>query len=176
VRYRAFVALALIVACSGSDAFVDGELGRKESGQLGPKIVITRGRLPDGNRWLFTAYRRARKQICYGQSWEEKEDRGHSYEGKCTQDNEPRTVIQNDVTYPGKNDEFQYMTGIVMGTRARTLRARFRDGVQSFRLIRNAGFPGEAFFIGRIAPQTAPQTMELIDASGAVLLSEPYRP
>jgi len=162
------------VACGTSDTFVSSELQRKESGQLGPKYVISRGRLPDGHPWLLTAYRRARGQICFGQAWRVKD--GGSYEGKCTSDDKAREAIESQVTYPVRGDEPLYMMGIIIDTEhARYLHARRGDATQDFRLIRNTHFPRDAFYIGLIKVTPVPETVELIDASGAVIQSMPFR-
>jgi hypothetical protein len=176
---RVWIALIVLAALAACDrpatlSFVERELARKGEGQVGPRYAIAQGKLPTGFPWLFVAYRRAHGQICMGHAWlgEKKSD----YQGACTFDDAPQPQIQNEVSFQDRSDTEQYMYGIVKDERS-PKRILFRNGsaTQDIPLIRNEHFPGELFYIDHRELPSLPETVELLDASGTVIVKVAYQ-
>jgi hypothetical protein len=176
--------LVVIAACSGSNDGLTGSpsvratedvadaLRDKDRGQQGPRHLIKAGTLPDDHRWLLVAYLRDEGQICAGQVWFEND--GRDFRGTCTRTDGPPTVIFNGVTFPAKNDELKYMYGIITDPRVRSVRAHRDAATQNLAVVTHESFPGKSFYIGRIELPEIPETVDLLDASGAVLRSYPF--
>jgi hypothetical protein len=167
--------LLVAVACGGGDDRVFAqELKRKEAGQIGPKYVLGAGKLPDGFDWMFTAYRRAKGQICMGLSWAEKH--ANKYQGACTPDDEPRPAIYNSVVFITRDEEVQYMFGIAKrdGSPVK-VRGILNDATQDIPLIDNRNFPDDLFYVAKRELPTVPDTIQLLDASNKVIVSLPFR-
>jgi hypothetical protein len=166
---------ALLFGCTSASKPLSVELAARDKGQQGPRVIIARGALPNGRRWVLLAYRRVRAQICFIHVWYDTS--GYESAGACTPEDKPKQ-IQSTVTFPSQAEEFEYMVGTVAnGTGAKLLRARNGTKTQDFPLLSNPRFAGITFFIGKVALPGArlPTTVELVDAAGTVVHSESFR-
>jgi len=183
----AMTALALMTGCTShtsvrhAESFVNEQLARKDTKQVGPKTLLTTGIAPNGRPYLLDAYRLKDGRICVEHAWEF--FNGHGSQGGCTPDDHPRTTFQNWSTYPQQDDRppdvTPWLVGIILdGGKAVKLRGTrtTSQGTQTqvFTLIRNASYPGNAFYIGRADIPELFEKVELLDAGGTVLASAEY--
>jgi hypothetical protein len=180
-RYVVVAALlALLVACSSGSEPESGPylvrlLKHKDRGQVGQRYLIANGKLPTGLDWYLIAYRREKGQLCVAHAWLEEKDNAEESTGYCPAVERPHRAIENDVSFQESGGEEQYLFGIVKdsGSPAK-IRARRGDATQEIPLIRNEHFPGELFYIAHRDLPSLPETVELLDASGNLVLKLDY--
>jgi hypothetical protein len=154
---------------------LQNELASKEDGQQGPKTLITTGKLPDGQPWIFYAYHEGASVVCIRHAWIQKDGLGES-EGTCSPPQGPK-VVQSSITYPRIQGgaELRYYVGIVNDARAQTVRWRRGSATQDLKVYRDRSFGELGFTIARLMLSSPPETIELLDATGSVIHSEPFR-
>jgi hypothetical protein len=164
-------AVAFCACTSHKDPLFD-ELHRTESGQRGPRVLVTQGRLPNGEPWLASTYRLRQNQICVDLVW--LESNGHSSEGTCN-DHRAIPILHSAVIRPSNTDDtLTYVIGFVSDTRARTLRLKGPDGSQDVRLISVKDAPGYVYFAARFTLVRGAQTADVLDTSGRILHTERF--
>jgi hypothetical protein len=176
LRTPACIALLLAVAACSTTVTLQDELARKEDGQRGPKVVITKGELPDGQPWIFYAYRKGTKVVCIRHAWIQKDGLRES-EGTCSPAEGPK-IVQSSVTFPRINgdQELRYYVVLVKDSRAERVRWRYQSHTQELSVFRQAMFGRElGFAIARLTLPAPPETIELLDAQGVVVHSEAFR-
>jgi hypothetical protein len=174
MRSRAWVAaLTILAACSTTVALQD-ELARKERDQRGAKVVITTGRLPDGQPWNLYAYRKSGSVICIRHAWIQSD--GGGSEGTCSPPEGPK-ITQSSITYPRVqgNENLRYYIGLVAEPRAVRVRWAFGSETQSLDIHRNRAFGDIGFTIARLVMSQPPETIELLETGGSILHSERFQ-